>query len=74
VDNNSPSGVKRWLILTAIGLEMGAIIYLFVQLGKWLDATYGDLESKLYLILCTLFGVAVSLFLVLKQTNRLNKD
>lgn len=70
----SPQGVKRWLILTAIGLEMGAIIYLFVQLGKWLDASYSDSESQLYLILCTLFGVAASLFLVLKQTNRLNKD
>ncbi len=72
--NNKPQGIKRWLVLTAIGLEMGAIIYLFVQLGKWLDASYGKPESKLYLILCTLFGVGVSLFLVLKQTNRLNKD
>ncbi len=72
--DNTPQGVKRWLILTAIGLEMGAIIYLFVQLGKWLDGTYGDADSKLYLILCTLFGVGISLFLVLKQTNRLNKD
>ncbi len=71
--NESPQGVKRWLILTAIGLEMGVIIYLFVQLGKWLDATYGDVNNNLYLILCTLFGVAASLFLVLKQTNRLNK-
>ncbi|WP_432412239.1 AtpZ/AtpI family protein [Rasiella sp. SM2506] len=71
--NNSPQGVKRWLVLSAIGLEMGVIIYLFVQLGKWLDASYGDADSKLYLIICTLFGVAASLFLVLKQTNRLNK-
>lgn len=70
---DSPQGVKRWLVLSAIGLEMGAIIYLFVQLGKWLDASYGDADSKLYLIICTLFGVAASLFLVLKQTNRLNK-
>ncbi|NND89053.1 MAG: AtpZ/AtpI family protein [Flavobacteriaceae bacterium] len=53
---------------------MGAIIFLCVQLGKWLDATYGAADSKLFLILCTLFGVAASLFLVLKQTNRLNKD
>ncbi|QIE60913.1 AtpZ/AtpI family protein [Rasiella rasia] len=52
---------------------MGVIIYGFVQLGKWLDTTYGASGSKLYLILCTLFGVSVSLFLVVKQTNRLNK-
>ncbi|MDX1461504.1 MAG: AtpZ/AtpI family protein [Marinirhabdus sp.] len=70
--DSSPSGIKRWLILTAIGLEMGAIIYGFVYLGKWLDATYNSGE-KLYLIICTLLGVAISMFLVVKQTNRLNK-
>ncbi|MFC7356118.1 AtpZ/AtpI family protein [Jejudonia soesokkakensis] len=63
--------IKRWAILSAIALEMGAIIYLFVQLGKWLDASYND-GGKLYLILCTLAGVGISLFLVVKQTNRLN--
>ncbi|RDK88543.1 AtpZ/AtpI family protein [Marinirhabdus gelatinilytica] len=72
--NNTPSGLKRWLVLTAIGLEMGVVIYLFVQLGKWLDTTYGAVDSKTYLIICTLAGVAISLFLVLKQTNRLNRD
>ncbi|WP_263649786.1 AtpZ/AtpI family protein [Rasiella rasia] len=69
----SPTGLKRWAVLSAIAIEMGVIIYGFVQLGKWLDTTYGASGSKLYLILCTLFGVSVSLFLVVKQTNRLNK-
>jgi hypothetical protein len=65
-DNN----VKRWAILSAIAIEMGVIIYLSVQLGKWLDLTYSD--GKLFTILCTLAGVGLSLFLVVKQTNRLN--
>ena len=69
----SPTGIKRWAILSAIALEMGVVIYLFVQLGKWLDVTYNDGE-KLYIILCTLLGVGISLFLVVKQTNRLNSD
>jgi len=36
------NGTRRWATLSAIALQMGVVIYLFVQLGKWLDATYGD--------------------------------
>ncbi len=65
--NNS---LKRWAVLSAIAIEMGVIIYLSVQLGKWLDLTYSD--GKIFTIICTLVGVGISLFLVVKQTNRLN--
>ncbi len=71
--NRGNSGLKRWAALSAIAIEMGVIIYAFVQLGKWLDSTYND-SGKMYIIICTLAGVAISLFLVLKQTNRLNSD
>ncbi len=67
--NNS---VKRWAILSGIGIQMGVIIYIFVKAGNWLDFNYNS-EGKLYTIILTLLGVAISLFLVLKQTNRLNK-
>ncbi|MDT0555547.1 AtpZ/AtpI family protein [Patiriisocius hiemis] len=66
------NGLKKWAILTAIGLEMGAIIFLFVKLGLWLDENYNSGE-KLYIIFGTLLGVAISLFLVIKQTNKLNQ-
>lgn len=66
------NGVKRWAILSGIGIQMGAIIYLFVKGGNWLDLNYNP-EGKMYTIILTLLGVAISLFLVLKQTNRLNK-
>ena len=64
--------LKNVAILSGIGFEMGAIIYGFVMLGKWLDTTYNDGE-KLYIIFCTLFGVAASLFIVVKQLNRIHK-
>lgn len=70
-EENKNRGIKRWAILSAIAIQMGVIIFLFVQLGKWLDANYSD--GKTFLIICTLSGVAISLYLVLKQTNRLNK-
>lgn len=65
------SGIKRWAILSGIGIQMGVIIYLFVKLGKWLDGKYTD-GGKTFLIICTLFGVGASLFLVIKQTKKLN--
>jgi F0F1-type ATP synthase assembly protein I len=65
------NGIKRWAALSAIAIQMGVIIYLFVQFGKWLDTNYSD--GKVFLIVCTLAGVGLSLYAVLKQTNRLNK-
>ena len=72
MSNKDNNGIKRWAILSGIGIQMGVIIYLFAKAGSWLDANYGP-EGKKYTILLTLFGVGASLFLVLKQTNRLNK-
>ena len=65
------NAVKRWAILSGIAIQMGAIIYLFVQLGKWLDTNYSE-GGKPFLIICTLVGVAASLFLVVQQTKNLN--
>ncbi|MDC0628931.1 MAG: AtpZ/AtpI family protein [Flavobacteriaceae bacterium] len=56
--------------MSAIGIQMGVTIYLFVSLGKWLDQNYNP-NQKIFLILCTLFGVAISLYAVLKQLNRI---
>jgi len=50
---------------------MGITIYLFVLLGKWLDAKYNN-GDKLFVIFGTLLGVAVSLYVIVQQLNRLN--
>ncbi|MDG1393675.1 MAG: AtpZ/AtpI family protein [Flavobacteriaceae bacterium] len=62
--------LKQLAVLSGIGIQMGVIIYLFVQLGKWLDQSYNP-DHKLFLILSTLIGVALSLYVVLKQLNRI---
>ena len=62
--------LKNAAILTGIGLQMGVTIYLFVLLGKWLDNKFNDGE-RLYLILTTLVGVAISLYATIKQVNRI---
>lgn len=62
--------LKNLAILSGIAFQMGITIYLFVLLGKWLDSEFNNGE-KLYLIIMTLLGVAISLFVVLKQVNRI---
>lgn len=74
MSNQKPSPrkpLKNALVLTGIAFQMGATIYLFVMLGKWLDTSYNEGERG-YIILTTLAGVGISLYLTVKQTNRLN--
>jgi len=69
--NPQKKPLKNALILTGVAFQMGATIYLFVMLGKWLDATYNNGE-RAYIIVATLAGVGVSLYLTVKQLNRIN--
>jgi len=69
-NQNPEKRLKNAAILMGIGIQMGVTIYLFVLLGKWLDTSYNDGE-KLYIIIMTLLGVAISLYAVLKQVNRM---
>ena len=64
------SPLKNAIQLSGIGIQMGVIIYVFVLLGKWLDTNYND-GDKLFVIILTLLGVAASLYVVLKQLNRI---
>ena len=74
MDNNEKKKpgkpLKNVAILSGIAIQMGVSIYLFVLLGKWLDTKYNDGE-KLNIIIMTLLGVAISLYAVIKQVNRI---
>lgn len=48
--NKKDNGLKRWAILSGIGIQMGVIIYLFVKLGQWLDDKYSE-GGKTFLII-----------------------
>jgi len=70
--DQKPKGqLKGALILTGVGLQMGITIYLFVLLGKWLDSEYNN-GDKLFVIIGTLLGVAVSLYVIVQQLNRIH--
>jgi len=63
--------VKYWLSLTGIAVQMGVIIYLGARLGQWLDMKYQN-EKNTFTIILTLFAVAISMYLVIQQTKKLN--
>lgn len=63
--------LPKFISLTGIAFQMGITIYGFSYLGKYLDERYPS-EGKLWTILLTLAGVAISLYNLLKQVNRIN--
>lgn len=74
MSNKKPSPkkpLKNALLLSGVAFQMGATIYLFVMLGKWLDSNYNH-EDKGYIIITTLLGVGISLYLVVKQLKKIN--
>lgn len=56
-----------------IAAQMGVTIFLGAYLGKWLDSKYPS-DKQWYTILCTLSAVAIALYMVLKQVNKLNEE
>ncbi|MGB5172673.1 AtpZ/AtpI family protein [Eudoraea sp.] len=60
-----------WLSLIGIAFQMGIIIYAGARGGQWLDDKYSN-EENTYTIILTLIAVAISMYLVVKQTKRLN--
>lgn len=61
--------LKNVALLSGIAFEMGAIIYLAAQGGIWLDEHYQN-EKRIYTAIATLIGVAISLWVVLRQIKK----
>lgn len=64
------SNLLRWATLTGYSFQLGITIYLFVRLGRWLDATYET--DRLFTLLGVLLGLFLSLYILLKQLKKLN--
>lgn len=69
--NKEKKALKNWAIFSGVAIQMGVIIFLFVKGGKWLDMHYNP-GGKAFTVIGTLSGVAISMFLVLRLTKKLN--
>ncbi len=64
---------NKWLALINIPIQMGAIIYGFFYLGKWIDSTYPN-ERVYYYKIFVMIGVFLSLYNVYRQIKETNKS
>jgi F0F1-type ATP synthase assembly protein I len=64
---------SKFARLSGIGIQMGATIFLGAYLGKYLDERFPS-NKKWFTIGCTLLAVALSLYNILRQVNKLNDE
>ena len=70
---NKKKQPKRFIILIAVASQMGIIIFLGANLGKFLDAKY-QAEKAWFTITLTLVALLLSLYSVLQTLKKLNND
>ena len=64
---------NRFLALSSLPIQMGVTIYIGAYLGKYLDQKYLT-EKSWFTISFVFFALIASLYSVVKQLNRINKD
>ncbi|MFZ9027699.1 MAG: AtpZ/AtpI family protein [Crocinitomicaceae bacterium] len=72
-DEKKGGNLPRFARLSGVGLQMGVTIFLGAYLGKYLDEKFPS-EKKWFTIIFTLIFVAIALYNVLKQVNRINQE
>lgn len=71
--SNNDNGIKKWMIFSGIALQMGFIIGLGAFIGVQLDKKYPN-EYSAFTIICSLSGVFLSLYVVIRQLTKMTKD
>ena len=57
---------------SSLGIQVAVIVGGFAYLGKWLDEKY-PMEKRWFTLALVLFGVAVSIYYVIRQLNEMNE-
>ncbi len=70
---NKPRPLNKFLRFTSIALQMGVTIYLASLLGEWLDKKFEN-ENSLYLQICTLVGVFIAMYAVIREVLKISKN
>lgn len=70
-NKNKPT--NKWMQLISIPAQMGIIIFLFAKIGMYIDEKYPN-KNNIYFLIFTLLGVALSLYNVIRQVNKINSD
>lgn len=65
------STANKAMRLSGAGLQMGLTIYACNYLGNWLDVKY---DQTFWETILTLFGIFISMYLIIKQVLKITKD
>ncbi len=65
--------VNSWIQLISIPVQMGSIIFIFAKIGMCLDEECPN-DRNVWFLIFTLLGVALSLYNVIRQVNRINSQ
>lgn len=71
--SNQDNPLKNFIKLSGLGIQIGVIVYIFIYFGKWIDL-YLNNNTKTFVAIGAITGVAVSLYVVLKQLEKINKE
>lgn len=72
-EESNKNKVPRIARLSGIGIQMGLTIFLGAYLGKYLDSKYPS-DKNWYTIGLTILSVAIALYNVLRQVNKINAE
>ena len=64
---------NKWLSLISIPIQMGIIVFLFSQLGQWLDHKFIN-ENNIYVKILTMVGVVLAFYNISRQLKEINKS
>lgn len=70
---NPKKQFNKYLRFSAIAIQMGVTIGGLAYLGVWLDGAY-NAGGNMYTLICTLFGVGASMYLVIKEVIKISKE
>ncbi len=64
---------NTYLRFTSVAIQMGVIIGGFTYLGVFLDEKQSN-KTPIWTIVLSLFGVVISMYLIFKEVQKMNKD
>jgi len=59
---------RNWLIYSGLAFQIGSVMYLMIQLGHWIARKW-EINSNAPVLITSIFGLAVVLLLIQKQSN-----
>ena len=61
---------RNWMIYSGLAFQIGLIMYFMTQLGQWI-ARKLEINSNAPILITSIFGLALVLVLIHKQSNNL---